>query len=187
MPGPLAVHIFLKLVIFMTKQKSSKANLRVHYLMLKVLQKAMYLDYPDLGQVTKFNPKMQAFSKIVGGGKYYDRATQFYAKLRILKLVDMVFFEKALFVFKSKMKMLPDQFSHYLTEVSHVYEKFTRASNQNNYFIPFLNTSKAQRSIKYQGLLIWNALDADLKTCTTLQSFKAKLKNLLLQKYDQET
>ena len=28
-PGPLVVHIFLKLVIFMTKQKSSKANLRV--------------------------------------------------------------------------------------------------------------------------------------------------------------
>ena len=33
-PGPLVVHIFLKLVIFMTKQKSSKANLCVHYLML---------------------------------------------------------------------------------------------------------------------------------------------------------
>ena len=54
--------------------------------------------------------------KIVGGGKYYDRATQFYAKLRILKLVDMVFLEKALFVFKFEMKMLPDQFSNYFTE-----------------------------------------------------------------------
>ena len=60
----------------------------------------------------------------------------------------MVFFEKALFVFKFEMKMLPDQFSNYLTEASHVYEKFTRASYQNNYFIPLLNTSKAQRSIK---------------------------------------
>ena len=41
-PGPLVVHIiFLRLVIFMTKQKSSKANLRVHYLMLKMLQKAI--------------------------------------------------------------------------------------------------------------------------------------------------
>ena len=126
--------------------------------------------------------------KIVGGGKYYDRATQFYAKLRILKLVDIIFFEKALFVFKFKMKMLPDQFNNYLTEASHAYEKFTRASYQNNnYSIPLLNTSKAQRSIKYQGPLIWNALDADLKTCKTLQSFKAKLKNLLFQKYDQET
>ena len=48
-PGPLVVHIFLKLVIFMKKQKSSKANLRVNYLMLKMLQRAMYLDFFDLG------------------------------------------------------------------------------------------------------------------------------------------
>ena len=64
-PGPLVVHIFLKLVIFMTKQKSSKANLRVHYLMLKMLQKAMYFDFPDFGQVTKFNPKMQDFKRVL--------------------------------------------------------------------------------------------------------------------------
>ena len=42
-PRPLVVHIFLKLAISMTKQKSSKANLRVHYLMLKMLQKASTL------------------------------------------------------------------------------------------------------------------------------------------------
>ena len=36
--------------------------------------------------------------KIVGAVKYYDQATQFYAKLFIPKLVDMVIFEKALFV-----------------------------------------------------------------------------------------
>ena len=64
-PGPLVVHIFLKLVIFMTKQKSSKANLRVNYLMLKMLQKAMYLDFPNLGQVTKFNPKLQDFKRVL--------------------------------------------------------------------------------------------------------------------------
>ena len=63
--GPLVVHIFLKLVIFMTKQKSSKANLRVHYFMLKMLQKAMYLDFRNLGQVTKFNPKMQDFKRVL--------------------------------------------------------------------------------------------------------------------------
>ena len=64
-PGPLVVHVFLKLVIFMTKQKSTKANLRVYYLILKMLQKAMYLDFPDLGQVTKFNCKMQDFKCVL--------------------------------------------------------------------------------------------------------------------------
>ena len=64
-PWSLVVHIFLKLVIFMTKQKSSKANLRVHYLMLKMLQKAMYLNFRDLDQVTKFNAKMQNFKRVL--------------------------------------------------------------------------------------------------------------------------
>ena len=49
--------------------------------------------------------------KIIGGGSYYDRATPFYAKLDILKLADLVKFEKALFVFKFKMKTLPAQYS----------------------------------------------------------------------------
>ena len=66
-PGLLVVHILLKLVIFMTKQKSSKANLQVHYFMLKMLQKAMYgyFDFSDLGQVTKFYLKMQDFKRVL--------------------------------------------------------------------------------------------------------------------------
>ena len=49
----------------MTKQKSSKANLRVHHLLIKMLQKATYLDFPNLGQVTKFNPKMLDFKRVL--------------------------------------------------------------------------------------------------------------------------
>ena len=85
----------------------------------------------------------------------------------------MNFFEKALLVIKFKVKMLLHQVNNYLTEGSQVNEKFTRASYENSYFIPLLNTSNAQRSMKYQDPLIWNALDADLKICNTLQSFKA--------------
>ena len=115
--------------------------------------------------------------KIVGGGNYYDRATPYYSKLRILKLDDMIFLEKALFMFKFKMKMLLDQFSNYFMKTCQVYQKFTRASNHNNYFIPHSKSSKTQRSIKYQGPLVWNSLDTSLKTCKTLNNFKAKLKN----------
>ena len=45
--------------------------------------------------------------KIVGGGRYCDRATPFYSKLGILKLVDLAKFEKAIFVFKHRLKALP--------------------------------------------------------------------------------
>ena len=50
-------YIFIKLVIFMTKQKSSKANLWVHYLILKMLQKAMYFDFLDFAKSQNLTTK----------------------------------------------------------------------------------------------------------------------------------
>ena len=56
---PLVIHVFLKLVIFMTKQKAPRQNHRLkYYLTLSILQKARYRASFDPGQVTKFNPKM---------------------------------------------------------------------------------------------------------------------------------
>ena len=53
-PKPLVIHVLLKLVIFMTQEKSSEQiNHRLkYYLMLDILQKAMYRASPDLSQVT---------------------------------------------------------------------------------------------------------------------------------------
>ena len=55
---------------FQDKTKISKANLRVNYLMLKMLQKAifwkeMYLASPGQGQVTKFITKIQDFKRVL--------------------------------------------------------------------------------------------------------------------------
>ena len=41
----------------MTKQKSTKANLRVNDLMLKMLQKTMYLDTSDQAKSQNLTPK----------------------------------------------------------------------------------------------------------------------------------
>ena len=120
------------------------------------------------------------FVKIIGGGSYYDRATSFYAKLGILKLADSVKFEKALFVFKFKMKTLPAQFSKYFCEVSSVRKRSTRASTQNHYFMRFLKKSKLQNSIRDQGPLFWNSLDSTIKNS---KSIKSNLKRTLLEKY----
>ena len=61
-PGPLVVHIFLKLVISMTKQKSSKANLRVHYFMLKMLHKASTLIFLTWAKSQNLIPKCKVFN-----------------------------------------------------------------------------------------------------------------------------
>ena len=54
-----------KIDYFHDEAKISKANLQVNYLMQEVLLKAMYLASPNLGQITKFNPKMQNFNRVL--------------------------------------------------------------------------------------------------------------------------
>ena len=61
--------------------------------------------------------------KIFGGGNYCDRATPFYSELHILELFDMVFLEKALFMFKFKMKILPVQFCNCCMKTCQVDQK----------------------------------------------------------------
>ena len=67
MPRPLVVHIFLKLAIFMTKQKSPRQNHRLKYhFMLNILQKAIYrASLTWAKSLTKFNSKMQNFKRVL--------------------------------------------------------------------------------------------------------------------------
>ena len=102
-------------------------------------------------------------SQIVEGEKYYKRATLFYSQLKILKLVDLTRLEMALLVSKIKNKTLPAQFYNYINKVGNISKESTRANTKKNYFIPFFKKTKLQRSIKYQGLVIWSSLDSEIK------------------------
>ena len=121
--------------------------------------------------------------KIVGNGIWNDRATPYYAKLKILKLQDLVKLETAAFVYNYKSGQLPSTFRNYFTALNNIHVKTTRATSLHNFFVPFFKTLKLQRSIKYQGPKIWNSLDLEIKNSKSLKAFKSRLKNLLLASY----
>ena len=64
-PGLLFIRNFPETGYFHDKTKTFKENLQVNYLMLKMLQKAMYLASSNLSHVTKFNSKMQDFKRVL--------------------------------------------------------------------------------------------------------------------------
>ena len=68
----------------------------------------------------------------------------------------------ALLVSKIKNKTLPAQFYNYINKVGNISKESIGANTKKNYFIPFFKT-KSQRSIKYQGLVIWSSLDSEIK------------------------
>ena len=95
----------------------------------------------------KLNVVQNKAVKIVGGGKYYKRATPFYSQLKILKLEDLIWLETAVLVFKIKNKILPAQFYNHINKVRYISKKSTRANSKKNYCIPFFKKTKSQRSI----------------------------------------
>ena len=129
--------------------------------------------------------------KVIGGGKWRDRATPFYKKLKILKIVDVYELETAIFMYKYSANKLPAGMNYKLPagmnnlfqETSQVYTKCKRTANQNNYFIPFYRTNRLQNSIQYQGAKLWNSIDLTIRNLKSLNQFKTKYKFLLLNDY----
>ena len=76
-------------------------------------------------------------------------------------------------------KKLPATFNHFFTVVAKIHSRYTRNSTKpNQYFIPFLYTSRTQRKIKFRGAKTWNVVPDDLKR-VNFYHFKLKFKQYL--------
>ena len=118
--------------------------------------------------------------KHISGGKWSDRATPYYSKLKLRKLPDLTQSETAIFVFNFKNQKLASIFNNFFMPLYNTHVKNTRSKAANKYFSPFFKSKKLQRSIKFRGPKIWNSLESIIKNCKTIEAFKSKLKRSLL-------
>ena len=95
----------------------------------------MELNLQNVPQEISYSSKQS--SKIVGNGTWNDKATPYYAKLKILKLQDLVKLETAAFVYNNKSGQLPSIFRNYFTTLNNIHVKPTRATASHNFFVFF--------------------------------------------------
>ena len=92
---------------------------------------------------------------VIGGGHAFalESSTHFYAKLKMLKLLDSYKLETAKLVRDYMNRKLPSSFSCYFNKSSKVSNCSTRTSeNPYNLYKPLFHNNRIQRSIKYQGV-----------------------------------
>ena len=136
--------------------------------------------------IEKLNILQNKAVKLIGGGNYLDRATPYYSKLNILKLPDLYKLEIAKFVHRFMHNTLPQSFSNFFAKVGQVNTRTTRSSsNPNNLYIPCYKSNRIQRSIKYQGVKVWNSIPVEIQNLPNSR-FKIKLKSHLMQAYLKE-
>ena len=122
--------------------------------------------------------------KLIDEGHVLESSIQFYAKLKILKLLDLYKFKTAKLVHDYMNRKLPLSFSGYFNKSCDVSNCSTRTSeNPYNLYKPLFHNNRMQRSIKYQDVKIWNSLPQSIEKLPKT-SFKIKLKSFLLQSYN---
>ena len=113
-----------------------------------------------------------------------DHATPFYSKLKIQKILELCMHKVAKLVFHHYHQRLPLLLSKLYIKTNQVSQKCTRSSSTaNTLHIPFYKTIRLQKSIRYQGVKIWNEIPTSIKTKQSFKRFKVSYKNYLLNKY----
>ena len=88
----------------------------------------------------------------------------------------------ALLVFKSIHGLAPEYLCNEITMKIEVSQRLTRHVNENDVYVPDVNTEIAKCSFLYQGPVVWNRLPDSLKECTDVEGFKNMAKKYYLGK-----
>lgn len=123
--------------------------------------------------------KLQNFAaKIVDGrAKKYDHVTHILKDLKWLTIKDKIFHDTGVAIFKYLNNLHPDHLLN-LPTVNNITNSSTR--QQNNLFVPKVNTDNGERSLYVMGPKVWNSLPSDVKKATSLTTLKLKLQSVLL-------
>lgn len=122
-----------------------------------------------LGQLIIMQKKI---IRIITKQSYLEHTTPLFKQTKILKVVDIHVYLKAIWIFKQRS-------THSLPLTQH--EHYTR--NRDDLPANFQRLTGTQRSISYSGPQIWNSLPLGIRNLQTEKAFKNKLKDYLISFY----
>ena len=120
--------------------------------------------------------------RIISNSNQLTSATPLFHILEILKITDLYQFEISKLMYLHSKKSLPHCFLDLFIPTLTIHSRATRSQAQNNLYPPKYSTVRCQRSIKFQGVKIWNAISADIRNLS-FNRFKTSLKQQILNTY----
>lgn len=97
------------------------------------------------------------------------------SKLNILSLQSLLDFNKYLIMYKVKNNLAPLYLSDFLTPAISRY-------GSTNYILPRTRIDLFKTSFAFSGASLWNSLPDNIKTCSTLSTFKSSVRKHLMIK-----
>ncbi|CAH3129116.1 unnamed protein product, partial [Porites lobata] len=120
-------------------------------------------------------------ARIVANKRKYEHVTPILRSLNWLPVRDQLYFRDAVLAFKCMSGLAPVYLSDKLITRSTVSKRNSQMLN-----IPLLRTATGQKTFYYRTVNIWNNLNNDIKLCIDVNSFRNKLRGVLLDKFKRE-
>ena len=102
-----------------------------------------------------------------------------FQHLNILCLPKLYSFSVGKFMHSYHNKLLPNHFDEYFIPLCSIHYHSTRLTTSKNLFLPRVNSSSGECSLKFIGPKVWSSIPYNIKFSTTF-TFKWKLKKHLL-------
>jgi hypothetical protein len=114
--------------------------------------------------------------------KFDEHSFPLFKSFNLLKFLDIVYFNTALFLHNFYNKKLPNIFYDFFNPVCEQHSHNTRLASRSTYSLPLVRTNYGIFNIRFIGIKIWNSIDESLRHLS-LPNFKKKLKLQIINSY----
>ena len=121
--------------------------------------------------------------RIVVHAPFLAHTKPIFSSLKLLRVNDMYNFQVGIFMYLSHHCLLPKSLLELFFLNSNFHNYSTRSAN--NYHLPKSHTAFFQRTIIYTGPHLWNSLPCAIRNSKSLNIFKSRYKQYLLNTYMQ--
>ena len=122
--------------------------------------------------------------RLITFSDYQSHSEPIFKFLNLIKFTDTIKFQTIKFIFQWKNSLLPLSFDNFFETIKEIHTYNTRQASNDNIYLERRNTDQyGKRTIKFAGAILWNSIPNDLKNCTSITTFKRKLKVYLIDSY----
>ena len=136
--------------------------------------------YPtNLNRLVKLQKRV---IRIIDKQDFGAHTSSIFNKLKTLKFEDIYLFNLRKFMYQYKHNLLPDCLDCPLFTVDQVHNYNTR--NSKSFLCSYTcRTNFRKFSVNYQGPMLFNTLNSDIRNSSSLSIFQAKLKSFIFSGY----
>ena len=102
--------------------------------------------------------------RIITFSKRDAQSNPIFSQLGLIKFMDLVTMQTAIFMFQYYHNLLPKAFDNYFTFISSKYYYNTRLASKSTYYIDYVRTNYGKFNLHFSGPSIWNKLDEEIKS-----------------------